>query len=104
MKTKCAGGCNTQDEEKGQPFPKGNLLEGNMNRSLECLKEKLKNEKALLYIYILTTIEIDKDDPSDKTFIQTGSAPNFQGGHITLCSCKHYMRTLREPQTGKIFG
>jgi hypothetical protein len=36
-------------------------------------------------------------------FIQTGCGPNFEGGLITLCTCKHRMRTFmdREDWTGK---
>ena len=38
-----------------------------------------------LYAYIVTSI---KTTP-DLLLQQTGSAPNFQGGRITLCTCKH---------------
>jgi hypothetical protein len=31
----------------------------------------------------------------DGQYSQTASAPNFQGGVITLCTCKHWMRTFK---------
>lgn len=101
MKTNCAGNCNSEDEEKGQPFPENGPLWDNMDLSIEDLKKKLNGETGPLYIYILTTVEKDKHDLSGKTLIQTGSAPNFQGGYMTLCSCKHEMRTGRLPLSWK---
>lgn len=37
--------------------------------------------------YAVTTLKIQK-----QRYWQTGSAPNFQGGLVTLCTCKHQMR------------
>lgn len=48
------------------------------------------NEQGLVYVYVLTTITKDNN-----YFVQCGSAPNFQGGWVTLCTCKHYMRSWR---------
>ena len=42
------------------------------------------------YSYIASTFVLD--DPG-RHFRQTGSAPNFQGGYVSLCTCKHRMRT-----------
>ena len=64
-----------------------------MNKPLSALKKALKNEGGVIYTYVLTTVEAD----SHGSFVQTGSAPNFQGGLITLCTCKHLMRTNRTP-------
>ncbi len=36
-------------------------------------------------------------------FVQHGCAPNYQGGYITLCTCKHQMRA-RRPESGKWTG
>lgn len=30
-------------------------------------------------------------------FVQRGSGPNWQGDRLTLCTCKHHLRTFREP-------
>lgn len=38
-----------------------------------------------MYTYIVTTIKTT----SDYQLKQKGSAPNFKGGRITLCTCKH---------------
>lgn len=43
---------------------------------------------ATLYSYIITSVEL-----SDDRFVQQGSAPNWQGKYLTLCTCKHRMRT-----------
>ncbi len=46
-----------------------------------------------VYFYVITTIAY-----RDGQFVQTGTGPNFQGGRITLCTCKHYMRSLLSTQ------
>ena len=81
----------------GQPFPKSGGLFKNSDLRLEQLKQKLeiKNQsrsKAEVYAYILSTVSSGKHE---SRFLQKGSAPNFQGDHITLCTCKHYMRSSR---------
>jgi hypothetical protein len=38
-----------------------------------------------VYSYIVTTI----NTAADYRLVQTGCAPNFDGGRITLCTCKH---------------
>lgn len=37
--------------------------------------------------YAVTTLKIQ-----EQIYLQEGSAPNFQGGLVTLCTCKHQMR------------
>ena len=41
-----------------------------------------------MYVYVVATVEW-----RDGQFVQSGNSPNFQGGLITLCVCKHFMRT-----------
>lgn len=89
MKTNCAENCSSEDEEKGQPFPKNGSLSRDL--SLEDILKRLKSSKGELYSYVVDTVE-----EKNRNFIQTGSAPNYQGGYITLCSCKHFMRTFRD--------
>lgn len=43
---------------------------------------------ATLYSYVITSVELNHD-----RFVQKGSAPNWQGKYVTLCTCKHRMRT-----------
>ena len=42
-----------------------------------------------VYCYVVDTVEYE-----DGRLHQTGSGPNFQGGLVTLASCKHHMRTF----------
>jgi len=79
--------CNAQCVQKG--------IEGALyqNLSLKELIQKLREEKGEVYAYVLTTIKYKNGE-----FIQTGSAPNFQGGLITLCTCKRFMRTWKPVQ------
>jgi hypothetical protein len=49
----------------------------------------LINDKSdAVYAYIMSSVVLDGDK-----LLQTGSGPNLQGGYITLCTCKHRMRT-----------
>ncbi|WP_419188459.1 hypothetical protein [Stieleria bergensis] len=49
-------------------------------------------EAGKAYSYVLSTVKPDHDK---LRFEQHGSAPNFQGGLLTLCTCKHQMRANR---------
>src|SRR5262249_56622494 len=44
------------------------------------------------YSYVVRTVEWNHETV---TFEQHGSAPNFQGDVLTLCTCKHQMRASR---------
>jgi hypothetical protein len=76
-----------------QPFPKKGILFKNLDLNLEQVLKKLGTEqKPEIYAYILSTVSFSKEQDQ---FVQKGSAPNFQGDYITLCTCKHYMRSRR---------
>ncbi|MBP7653484.1 hypothetical protein KA977_08680 [Candidatus Dependentiae bacterium] len=77
-----------------QPMPVNNEIARNVNLSLSEIKEKIQNEKGIVYIYKLSTIRFENNQMQQK-----GSAPNFQGGLITLCTCKKYLRTYSEIKT-----
>ncbi len=47
---------------------------------------------ASVYYYIIASMR-----KRNSEFVQTGCGPNFQGGLITLCTCKHYMRSFMDP-------
>jgi hypothetical protein len=68
-----------------QPFPQTGQ---NLNLSLNDLRRKIGKTPATVYSYIVATVK-----NSEGHFIQTGSAPNFQDDVISLCTCKHRMRT-----------
>ena len=70
-----------------QPFPTTGILAENMNLSLTALQGVLQGQFGSVYGYIVDTIEY-----AGGVFVQHGSGPNFQGGVITLCTCKHQMR------------
>lgn len=46
-----------------------------------------------VYAYVVRSVR-----PANGEYAQTGSAPNFQGGLITLCTCKHRMRASLSPE------
>jgi hypothetical protein len=77
------------DCRDGQPFPKRGRLA--QNRSLSGLKKRIHENEDLVYCYVISTIKRDVHQ-----FRQEGCAPNFQGGRISLCTCKHYMRTFMD--------
>jgi hypothetical protein len=59
-----------------------------MGLGVNHLRDQLGNEQGTVYAYVITTVK-----NVDGKFIQKGSGPNFQGGRITLCTCKHLMRS-----------
>jgi len=77
-----------------QPFPQKGILQCNLNLKLKEIRTKFcQAQSAEVYVYVLSTVEFAEDK---KRFVQTGSAPNFQGNYVTLCTCKRYMRSLRK--------
>lgn len=73
-----------------QLFPTNGLLAENMNLSYTELDELLSKANGAAYSYVVKSVSMDD---SGQQFEQHGSAPNFQGGRLTLCTCKHQMRT-----------
>ena len=63
--------------------------------SLDDLSTKLAalGEGPEAYAYVIRSMK-----QANGEFNQTGSAPNFDGGYITLCTCKHLMRTYKQPE------
>lgn len=74
-----------------QEWPTKGNLKDNMNHTLYELIDALRNQQGVIYSYVLTTLKKRNGE-----FIQTGSGPNFQSDLITLCTCKHLMRTWRD--------
>ena len=80
-----------------QSMPRRGRLAKNTNLRCKALTKKIsKFREDTVYSYILTTVE-----RREGLLRQEGSAPNFQGGLITLCSCKHWMRTFRDVKSWK---
>ena len=61
-----------------------------LDLSLQKLLTQVGRSCSKTYSYVLTTVIFDE---SRNAFQQTGSGPNFQGGRLTLCTCKHQMRS-----------
>jgi len=74
--------------DSSQRFPETGFP---LNLSLNDLRREISvNQEETVYCYIVATIK-----NNEGCFIQTGSAPNFQGDVISLCTCKHFMRSFR---------
>jgi hypothetical protein len=85
-------GCRPALQPDHQPFPRSGWLGGNLNRLLAFVRRELARETgSTVYYYVVATIE-----NRDGQFVQCGCAPNFQGNVLTLCTCKHLMRTVRD--------
>jgi hypothetical protein len=79
-----------------QPFPTNGVLRSNTDVPLGRLKSLPEaSESARVYAYVLRSIVPDPSDPDRR--VHRGSGPNFQGGAITLCTCKHSMRSAKDP-------
>jgi hypothetical protein len=71
-----------------QQFPKTGVLSQHVDLNKTRLKEMIKGQSDAVYAYIMSTVVMTESE-----LRQTGTGPNFQGGYITLCTCKHRMRT-----------
>lgn len=87
--SKCVG---TKKVELVQAFPSKGRLAVNRNVPLPLLQKQLVEVSGKTYSYVLSTVKFNE---KQAVFDQHGSAPNFQGGVLTLCTCKHQMRSRR---------
>ncbi len=71
-------------------------MRDNLNLPLEVLRGALGAEREVAYRYVVASVANEGG-----RFAQRGSGPNFQGGAITLCTCKHRMRSYRDPEEWK---
>jgi hypothetical protein len=72
-----------------QPFPNYGPLHAHLDLTLEQLAEALCNgPRGDVYVYVVETVDL-----RGRQFAQSGNSPNFQGGVVTLCACKHQMRS-----------
>ncbi|MCL5282505.1 MAG: hypothetical protein M1376_21670 [Planctomycetes bacterium] len=87
--------CQTEQggtERTYQPFPPAMEFGGNLNIPLTRLHDCIAGQ-ARVYCYVITSMR-----KRDGEFVQIGCGPNFEGGLITLCTCKHRMRTFLDPR------
>ena len=86
--SKPSAGClHATDIQTVQPFPSDGPLGRNLRLTL--LKDRIGQLKDRAYSYVVRTVKWVNESA---TFEQHGSAPNFQGDVLTLCTCKHQMR------------
>ena len=78
--------------EPVQPFPNPGVLGRNTDLSLCDLKRRIGKADDPARSYIVKSVKIATADHAQLSFEQCGSGPNFQGGLLTLCTCKHQMR------------
>jgi hypothetical protein len=62
-----------------------------LNLDRDGLVRRIGGLRDTVYCYVLTSV---KDDGG--AFVQLGTAPNFQGGLTTLCTCKWQMRAGKD--------
>ena len=88
---KASTGCYTsQAIQDVQPFPEHGLLPDNLNLPFAVLAPRIRGVRGRAYSYVVRSVKLDR---STTRFEQYGSAPNFQGDVLTLCTCKHQMRS-----------
>jgi hypothetical protein len=68
-----------------------------LNLTIDQLRERLGSagnpDDQEVYGYVIASVVPD----GRGGFLQTGSAPNWEGDTLTLCTCKHEMRTYLPP-------
>lgn len=96
--------CRMEANESGVqgPYTLQSALKDYPDKSQSPGHEKLKSlleqhPSETVYMYVIESIQQDNSG----SYWQTGCAPNFQGGAITLCTCKHWMRTFKPVEDWK---
>jgi hypothetical protein len=79
-----------------QPFPGSGELADNCDLSLPNLKRRVHSAVGEVHSYVVRSVKLNR---ATQQFAQKGSAPNFQGGYVTLCTCKHQMRATQPADT-----
>ena len=66
-------------------------LTRNRNLTLPKLTRSCRSADGDVYSYVMASVTLIRD-----RFKQRGNAPNWQGGIVTWCTCKHKMRTFMD--------
>lgn len=83
--------CRTpQDIQTVQSFPVDGHLRKNLGLPLPRLLGQVGQQEGKTYSYIVTTVKLNQESAC---FEQHGSGPNYQGDVLSLCTCKHQMRS-----------
>lgn len=77
-------------EGRYQDWKTSGTLKGNSDFSLKTLKEVINGSESMnrVYSYVVATVALEENE-----LRQYGSGPNLEGDVLTLCTCKHYMRS-----------
>lgn len=98
-KPKASSACHTsQAIQSVQPLPEAGLLADNSNLVLTLLAKHVRRVQDRAYSYVVRSVRTDRNT---LCFRQHGSAPNFQGDVLTLCTCKHQMRSSQSADEWK---
>ena len=77
---------NALDVASSQLFPSRGVLARSLDTPLAVLRRTIPSilQQRPVFVYIVTSVKVRNGE-----FVQIGSGPNFQGGCISLCTCKH---------------
>ena len=75
-----------------QAFPSAGPLAQRRDLALQQLEDDITDRAGHVYVYVVD---------SARRFQQYGCSPNWQGGVITLCACKHHHRTFGKFAPGR---
>lgn len=82
------------DDRTSQPFPSSGSLTTSLNLGLGALRARVGEQNGEAHCYVVASVYTECG-----RFVQGGCGPNFQGGLITLCTCKHRMRARMDGQS-----
>ena len=91
--------CTHSDKEHGQRWPENGFINLSRNELEDHLKEVKDSKEIRVHLYVVTSLR--KVKGKTLGWEQHGSGPNFEGGVLTLCTCKHYMRSWHDPDYWK---
>lgn len=73
-----------------QRFPRSGPLANGLNLDRDELAHRIGEIRGTVYCYIVATVK-----GAGGMFMQVGTGPSFQGGLVTLCTCKGQMRASK---------
>lgn len=85
-------GCCKRTTSDYQLLPSTGLLKDKCNYGLPRLRKTIGSLSASATVYSYVMSSVRKRDGALQHY---GCGPNWQGGRITLCTCKHFMRAFR---------
>lgn len=92
----CCSHCgDAPSNSRQQVHPDSIFAQQNHDLDLQSLSSELQNHHLeIVYLYVVATCKYDKDNHQ---FYLQCNAPNIEGKYISLTSCKHWMRSFKQP-------